>query len=148
MVGVAASEHAAFAELEDEQSATRRVKKVRGQRPNAGVLVAEGKTGLALIGRDQIKTLKVGDVAPTACDLAVRDPETALGQRLHQFGDGAAVEKSVAEIREYDRIGRHFLDRPGDLFEYLVGDRTVVERVHLEKPVAPDDDRILVDRRP
>ena len=34
-----------------------------------------------------------------------------VGQRLHQFRDGAAVEDAVAEIREHHRVGRHLLHR-------------------------------------
>src|SRR4051812_50035863 len=116
MVRIAARQHAALAQLEDEQPATRRIVEVRSQRTNAGILVAEGKARLALIGRDQIKALKVGDVAPAACDLAVRDPETALGQRLHQFGDGAAVEKAVAENPKNNPIRRDPLYCPRGFF--------------------------------
>ena len=86
VVRVAAGQHAALAQLEDQQLATRRVVEVRGQRPNAGILVAERKARLALVRRDQVEALEVGDVAPAAGDLAVGDPETALGQRLDQFG--------------------------------------------------------------
>ena len=82
VVRIAAGEHAALAELEDQQLAARRVVEVRSERPNAGILVAEREARLALVRRDQVEALELEDVAPAARDLAVGDPEAALGQRL------------------------------------------------------------------
>ena len=56
---VAAGQHAALAELEDQQSCSRAcVVERRGQRPHAGILVAEREARLALVRRDQVEALE------------------------------------------------------------------------------------------
>jgi hypothetical protein len=148
VVRTTACEHSSFTELEDEQPAARRIIKVGRERTNTGVLVAKCKPGLPLVRGDEIEALEVSDVAPTARHLTVGDTEAAIGQRLHQLRDGAAIEEAVAEIGEHHGVGGHVSHRPSDVFEDLVGYRAIIQRIHLQEPIAADDDRVLVDRRP
>ncbi len=120
----------------------------RRQRPDAGILVGEREARLALVRRDQVEALELGDVAPAAGDLAVGDLEHAVRDRRDQRRDGAPVEDAVAEIAEDHRVGRALLHRVDERLQDVVGDRAVVERVDLQQAVAADDDRVLVGRRP
>ena len=81
MIAVPAREHAPVAELEDQRLALGRVVERRSERADAGILVAERKARLALVGRNKIETLEVGNVAPAARDLAVGHLVHALGNR-------------------------------------------------------------------
>ena len=148
MVRVAARQHAALAQLEDEQPAARRIIEARSQRTNAGILVAEGKPRLALIGRDQIEALKSVMLPQRLATWLSATRKQPSGSACTSSGMVRRLKMPWRKSANTTASAGTFLDRPGDLFEYLVGDRTVVERVDLEKPVAPDDDRILVDRRP
>ena len=106
MLGLAQVEHAAIAELQDQDLAVGLVVEPGGERADAGVLIAEREARLALVGRDQVEALEVGDVAPAAGDLAVGHLEDAARNRLDQRRDGAAVEDAVTEVAEDDGVGR------------------------------------------
>ena len=59
-----------------------------------------------------------------------------------------AVEHAVAEVAEDQRLGLLGGDRLGQFQHDLIGDRAVVERVDLQKPIAAGNDRVLVGGRP
>src|SRR4030088_3122624 len=62
---IATGQNAAFPELEDQELAARLVVDEGRKRANAGVLVANGETCLALVRCDQIEALEFSDVSPT-----------------------------------------------------------------------------------
>src|SRR6266571_7391996 len=127
MISAAAGEHAALAELEHQRLAAGHVVERRGKRPDPGVLVAEREARLALVGRDEVEILEIGDVAPAARHLAVGDLEHLLRNRLDQPRDGAPVEDTVAEIAEYHRVAAHLADPRAEALDDVIGDRAVVE---------------------
>src|SRR5262249_44188105 len=140
VIGIAACKHAALAQLEDEQLASRRIIEIRRERTNTRILIAESKTGLSLVRSDEIEALKVRYVSPAAGDLTVGNAEAGIGQCLHQLRNGAAIEKAMAEVREHYRIGGHASQRPRDVVEDLVGNGAVVQRIHLQESIAADND--------
>src|SRR5437879_3762049 len=64
VIGAAAGQHPALAELQDERLAACAVIQRGGERPHAGILVAEGESRFPLVRRDQVKILEYGDVSP------------------------------------------------------------------------------------
>src|SRR5437764_1538398 len=126
----------------------RRTVKVGSERANTGILIAESKTRLPLVRRDEIKILEVDNVAPTARYLTVGHPEAGRGQCLHEFGYRPPIEYSVAKIRQYDGLGRHRLHGFHDLRENLVGYGTIIERVDFQQAIITNHDRILADGGP
>src|SRR3954471_3005164 len=120
VISVAAGEHAALGQLEDQKLASCCVIDSRGKWPNAGVLVAECEPCLALVRRDEVEALKVGDVSPAAGNLAVRDTETTRWNRLHQLGDSAPIEDAMAKVRKHHGVCRHLLHRLDHLSQDLI----------------------------
>ena len=47
-----------------------------------------------------------------------------------------AIENPMSEITEHEGVGRTIPERSRQLSEYLVRNWTVVERVHLQQPIA------------
>src|SRR5262252_636277 len=123
VVCTAAGEHAALAQLQDQKLAPGRVIDIGGEWPNAGILIAECEPRLALVRRDEVEALKIGDVAPAARNLAVGHAETTCRERLHQFRDGAPIEDAMAKVRKHHRVGRHLPHRVDHLRQDLIGDR-------------------------
>ena len=121
---------------------------LRSKRPHAGVLVGKRKARLALVGCDQVEALEIEDVAPPACNLAVGDPEGAGRQGADQLGDRAAVEDAVAKIAEHYCVAPSALDLFGHRSQDRIGNRPIIERIHLQQAVIAADKGVLLRRRP
>ncbi|CAB4699547.1 unannotated protein [freshwater metagenome] len=147
VVAVEAGEHAALAEFEDQRLALGRIIQCRGQRANAGILIAEREARLPLVRRNQVEALEIDDVPPATGDLAIRDLEDVFRNGRHQAGDRPPVEHAVPEVAEHDRIGLGAADVLGQASGNVVRDRAVIERVDLEQAIAAGHDRVLVRRR-
>src|SRR5262249_22379304 len=122
VVCAAAGEHAALGQLEDQKLAPCCVIDSRGQWPNAGILIAECEPRFALVRRDEVEALKIGDVSPPAGNLAAGDAGTTLGERLHQLGNGAPIENAMEKVRKHYGVRRHLPHRLDHLSQDLVGD--------------------------
>src|SRR5258706_14269700 len=120
VLGAAASQHAALAQLQDERLAARGVIQCRGKRPHPGARVAEGKSRFALVGGDQVEIFEFGDVSPAARYLAVGNLEPPFRNGRYQLGDRPAIEYSVAKVAEHDRIALFGSNRRGETLEDLV----------------------------
>src|SRR5258708_3434992 len=110
MVGTGARQHPALAKLEDKQSTFGLIIQPRCQWSNTGILVPQGKSGFAFVGRDQIKALEVGNIAPPRSDLTIGGTKPP-GSRRNQIRNGATIEDPMAKVGKYHRLGPGVLDR-------------------------------------
>src|SRR5215471_20845477 len=148
VLDAAAGQHAPIAQLENEKLAVRLVVERRGEGANSRILVRKREPRLALVGRYQVETFELGDIAPATSNLAVGYAIAPIRNRLDEFRDCASVENAVTEIAEHDGIDRGAVRRMRQLLQNVIGDGPVIERVELQKPVAARDDGILVYGRP
>jgi hypothetical protein len=110
-------------------------------------LVSEGEPRLAFIGSDQIEATELCDIAPSAGHLAVGDTITTIRDRLNELGNSTAIKYSMPEIAKHYSIDRGVAYRMRQLLQDMVGDRTVIQSIELQKAIAARDDCILVHSR-
>ena len=109
MAEAAACQNPTVPQLENEKFTLGRIIKRGSERPNARILIGKSETCFAFIGGNQVEVAEFGDIAPSACNLAIGNTITIVWNRFDEFWNCTAVEDAVAKITEHDSVDRRVL---------------------------------------